>query len=66
MIVYIYLINVFRLAQDSSEWLGLTSREQSISPECSKHQVLNLAKMLVVIKQKNILFSLMFSRVLNE
>ena len=29
-------------------WLRLTSREQLMSPECSKHQVLSLAKMLVV------------------
>ena len=34
-------------------WLGLTSREQLMSPECSKHQVLSFAKMLVVNKQKN-------------
>ena len=26
--------------QDSAVWLGLTSREQLMSPECSKHQVL--------------------------
>ena len=59
-------MHVFRSVQDSSVWLGLTSREQLMSPECSKHQVLSLAKMLVVNKQKNILFSSVFSRVLNE
>ena len=47
--MYIH-IHVFRPAQNSSVWLGLTSREQLISPECSKHQVLGLAKMLVVNK----------------
>ena len=33
-------------------WLGLTSRELLMLPECSKNQVLSLAKMLVVNKQK--------------
>ena len=42
------------------------AREQLMSPECSKHQVLNLAKMLVVNEQKNILFASVLSRVLNE
>ena len=50
-ILYIH-IHVFRPAQDSSVWLELTSREQLMSPECSKHQVLSLAKMLVVNEQK--------------
>ena len=51
--MYIYIhIHVFRPTQDSSVWLGLTSREQLMSPECSKHQVLSLAKMLVVNEQK--------------
>ena len=38
--IYIIHIHVFRPAQDSSVvWLGkLTSREQLMSPECSKHQ----------------------------
>ena len=49
--IYIH-IHVFRPAQDSSVWLGLTSREQLMSPECSKYQVLSLAKMLVVNEQK--------------
>ena len=40
--------HVFRPSQDSSVWLGLTSREQLMSPECSKHQLLSFAKMLVV------------------
>ena len=44
--------HVIRPAQDSSVWLGLTSTEQLMSPECSKHQVLSLAKMLVVNEQK--------------
>ena len=48
--IYIH-IHVFRPAQDSSVWFGLTSREQLMSPECSKHQVLSLAKMLVVNEQ---------------
>ena len=39
---------MFRPAQDSSVWFGLTSREQLMSPVCSRHQVLNLTKMLVV------------------
>ena len=50
--MYIH-IHVFRPVQDSSVLLGLTSREQLISTECSKHQVLSFAKMLVVNKQKN-------------
>ena len=38
--IYIYINrHVFRLSQDSSVWLGLTSREQLMSPECSKHQI---------------------------
>ena len=58
--------HVLRPSQDSSVWLGLTSREQLMSPEYSKHQVLNFAKMLVVNGQKIFLFSSVFSRVLNE
>ena len=47
--IYIYIHrHVFRSSQDSSVWLGLTSREQLISPECSKYQVLSFAEMLVV------------------
>ena len=57
---------MFCPAQDSSVWLRLTSREQLMSPECSKHQVLSLAKMLVVNKQKNILFSSVLSSVSNK
>ena len=38
---------MFSPSQDSSLWLGLTNREQLISPECSKHQVLSFAKMLM-------------------
>ena len=37
---------MFHPSQDSSVWLGLTSREELMSPECSKDQVLNFAKML--------------------
>ena len=33
-------IHVFRPSQSSSVWLELTSREQLMSPQCSKHQVL--------------------------
>ena len=51
---------MFGPAQDSSVWLGLPSREQLMSPECKKHQVLSLAKMLVVNKQ-NTLFSSVFT-----
>ena len=50
-LIYIYIYihrHVFRLSQDSSVWQGLTSREQQISLECSKHLVLSFAKMLVV------------------
>ena len=49
--IYIYICNiyidrqVFRPSQDSSMWLGLTSREQLMSPKCSKHHVLSFAKM---------------------
>ena len=55
--LYIYICicilrHVLRPAQYSSVWLGLPSREQLMSPECSKHQVLSLTKMLVVNKQK--------------
>ena len=50
----------------ASVWLGLTSREQLMSPEGSKHQGVSLAKILAVNKQKNILFSSVFFRVLNE
>ena len=47
--IYIYIhLHVFRPSQDSSVWLGLTSRRQLMSPECSKHEVLGFAKMLVV------------------
>ena len=43
--IYIY-IYIFRPAQDSAVWLGLTGREQLMSPECSKHLVLSLGKHL--------------------
>ena len=47
--IYIYIHrHVFRPSQDSSVWLRLTSREQLMSPDWSKHQVLSFAKMLVV------------------
>ena len=45
--IYIH-VHVFCPSQDSSVWIGLTSREQLMSPECSKHQVLSFSKMLVV------------------
>ena len=41
-------MHVFHPSQNSSVWLGLTGREQLTSPECSKHQVLSFAKMLVM------------------
>ena len=51
--IYIYIHrHLFRPAQDSSVWLRLTSGEQLMSAECSKQQVLSLAKILVVNKQK--------------
>ena len=43
--IYIHR-HVFLPSQDSSVWLRLTSREQLMSPECSKQQVLNFAKMI--------------------
>ena len=47
--IYIYIhIYVFCPSQDSLVWLGLTKREQLMSPECSKHQVLSIAKIFVV------------------
>ena len=47
--VFIYIHrHVFRPFQDTLVWLGLTSREQLMSPECSKHQVLSFSKTLVV------------------
>ena len=39
---------MFLLSQDSSLWLGLTSIEQLMSPECSKHQFLSFAKMFYI------------------
>ena len=39
--------HVFRTSQGSSVWLALTSREQLMSQECSKHQVLSFAKILL-------------------
>ena len=48
--IYIH-IHVFLPSQDSSVWLGLTSREQLMSPECSKHQVLSFAKMRISVLQ---------------
>ena len=56
--IYIHIhMHVFRPAQDSSVWLGSTSREQLMSPECSKHQVLSFAKMLLVNEQKKKFYS---------
>ena len=40
--------HVFHPSQDSSVWLRLTSREQLMSPEFSKHQMLSFSKMVVV------------------
>ena len=40
--------DVIRPSVDSSMWLGLMSREKLMSPECSKHQMLSFAEMLVV------------------
>ena len=39
---------MFGPSQDSSVWFVLISRRQLMSPECSKHQELSFAKMLVV------------------
>ena len=41
---HIYTRYVFCPSHDSSAWLGFSTREQLISPECSKHQVLSFAK----------------------
>ena len=47
--IYIYLHrHAFRPSHDSSLWLGLMSREQLMSPVCSKQQMLSFAKMVVV------------------
>ena len=47
--IYIYIhIHVFRPSQDSSVWLELTSGEQLMSPECSKHQVLKNYKKTII------------------
>ena len=44
-------IHVFCPAQDSSVWLGLTSREQLMWTECLKLQILSLANMVLVNEQ---------------
>ena len=45
MYLYIYIHrHVFHPSQDSSVWLGLTSREQLMSQECSKHQSAELCQ----------------------
>ena len=46
--IYIYRL-VFHPSQDSSVWFGLTRREQLMSPECSKNQVLSFAKICIHI-----------------
>ena len=45
---YISTNTCFVLSRTQSVWLGLTIREQLMSPECSKHQVLSFAKLLVM------------------
>ena len=72
-VIYIYIyahththIHVFHPAQDSSVWLELMRREQLMSQECSKHQVLSVSQNACGERTKNILFSSVFSRVLNE
>ena len=47
-LIILDFLRFLRHSQDSPVWLGLTSREQLMSPECSKQQVLSFAKMLVV------------------
>ena len=47
---------MFRSSQDSSVWLGLTSREQLMSSERSKHQVLSFAKMFMRVAVSVFLF----------
>ena len=57
-------MHVFRPSHDSSVWLGSKSREQLMSPECSKNQVLSFAKMLVVCwtnKKYSVLISVLQS-----
>ena len=53
MYIYIYIYrHVFCPSQDLSVWLMSTSREQLMSPECSKHQVLSFAKMLMLCQNQ--------------
>ena len=50
IVIYIYIFgHGFPPSQDSSVWLRLMSREQLMSPECSKHQVQSFAKILVML-----------------
>ena len=47
--IYIYIHrHVFRTAQGSSVWTGLTGRKHLMSPECSKHQLQSLAKYIYI------------------
>ena len=50
--IYIYTHTRVSFCPGLISVLGLTSKEQLMSLECSKHQVLSLAKMLVVKEQK--------------
>ena len=46
--VFLGKLDKIRPSQDSSVWLWLTSREQLMSTEYSKHQVVSFTKILVV------------------
>ena len=51
MYIYIYAHTRVSSYPGLIVWLGLASREQLMSPECSNHQVQSFAKMLVVNEQ---------------
>ena len=53
---------MYRPAQDSSVWLGLPIREQLMSQDCPKHQVVSLAKMVVMNKETKICAHSLFCR----
>ena len=64
--VYIHR-HVFHPSHDSSVWLGLTNREQLMSPESSQQQGWAFPKCLWCGERtKDILLTPVFSRVLNE
>ena len=48
-VIYIHYIYIYTYIYPHIRVSPLTSREQLMSPECSKHQVLSFAKMLIYI-----------------